>query len=193
MAVKKKAKKAAVQKKPVKKASSRGRSKPRSAEPQPIVGLPAQAKGPSLVPLVVIAALAVALYFAFRSTEIPPAHKVAAGAQLESPAPSPTVAPMPTPQKRSTSPAGPRVWDRSKSKAPARFYIVREKDGLAEVHIFKSGNQAVRVLSSEKGGRKTVELQWDGKDNKGQVVAPGTYYARISGAHGDSIEEILIK
>jgi len=38
-----------------------------------------------------------------------------------------------------------------------------------------------------------VELRWDGKDDKGAQAKPGTYYARISGAHGDMVEEILIQ
>jgi len=73
------------------------------------------------------------------------------------------------------------------------FFPVRDKDGFAEVRIFKAGNVAVRVLSPEKGSKRNAGLRWDGTDDKGQQVAPGTYYARISGAGGDSVEEILVK
>jgi len=168
------------------------RSKAPSLPPLPIDPLPEKRRG-SLWPALVIAVLALALYFTFRDSSLPPAHKVASGASIETPQASATVAPKQEPQKRSTSQAGPRVWDRKQVGWTATFKILRDKDGVAEVKIFKAGNIPVWEAKSERGPRQTVVLTWNGKDSKGKFVEPGTYYARITGAHGDMVEEILVK
>ena len=174
-------------KKAVRKRLSRAAA-PLAPAPAP-AGRPEARRG-GLAPFIVLALVAAGLYFIFRKDEPAPAHKVSAGAQIEAlPTQAPAAAPTP-PHKRSTSAAGPRVWNR---KGLVRFYVLREKGAAAEVRIFKAGNIPVCLLSSDKGPRQTVELRWDGKDAAGALVKAGTYYARISGAHGDMVEEILVK
>jgi hypothetical protein len=193
MATKKKA-----AKRPKKKAPSRRKS-PVHALPVPLPFLPETPAAPShffkgSVGLALALALCgLGIYFATRPPQVEPeAHKVAAGVQIEA-APSAQAQPAPTPQKRSSSPDSPRVWDRQKTKAAARFYILRDQDGIAEIRVFRAGNISIRDIQSDKGPKKTVVLRWDGKDESGADVAAGTYYVRISGAHGDIVEEILIK
>lgn len=200
----------AAKKKTVKQTPARKKAPARRPRPAPIEAIslaPAEAprESMSFAPLIIFALVVAGLYFAFRSPEgeMPPAHKAASGVQISAtPAPQPIpsaaasgtvpVAP-PAPQKRATSPAGPRVWEGAKAKHPARFYVLSDKDGKAQVSIFRAGNVPVIVLRSEGAPKKTVELKWDGKDSKGQAAPAGTYYARISGAHGDMVEEIRIK
>jgi len=202
MAVKKKIAKRASPKKPAKRPAPK---RPSAATPQAQPKAePAATKGGgvSLAPFVIFALVIAGLYFTFRKDEVPLVHKESAGLQaVASPVPANSPAPalqapataQAAPQKRATSPDGPRVWDRSKTKGPVRFFIVRDKGGMAEVVILKAGNVPVCSLHSDKGPRATVELKWDGKDAKGAQVTAGTYYARISGAHGENVEEILVK
>lgn len=120
-------------------------------------------------------------------------EKVAAGAEIQ-PTPAPvTPALEPTPEKRASSPDSPRVWNRESSKGPVRFYILRDAQGNAEVTVFKQGNVLVRDIQAEAGSKGTVKLTWDGTDKDGQEVPNGTYYVRLTGAHGDMVEEILVK
>ena len=120
-------------------------------------------------------------------------EKVAAGADIQPTPAAVTPALEPTPEKRATSPDSPRVWDRETSKGPVRFYILRDEEGKAEVTVFKQGNVLVREIEAEAGDKGTVKLTWDGTDKDGQAVPNGTYYVRLSGAHGDMVEEILVK
>jgi hypothetical protein len=195
MAVKKKT--------PKRKPSKKKASKPLPAVPVAIQPQPS-GSGMSLAPWIILGLVIAALVFVFKKGDIPkddsavpPAHKMDAGIQTPpeaAPSSQPSPKPVATPQKRSTSPAGPLTWDRKKTKAPARFYVLREKDSVAEVRIFRAGNVPVRVLTSETGPKRTVVLSWDGKDSKGADVRPGTYYARISlGSQGDMVQEIQVK
>jgi hypothetical protein len=200
MAVKKK-KKATKTKRVVSRRKKAAAKRPKArassftAPPQPFPQ-PEQESGLKLWPLILVVALGVGIFLMIRSSQSPAPTKVSAGLQQSpeaSPAEAQNEAAKPAPQKRASTPTGPRIWDRSKSKTPVRFYVLREEGSLAEVRIFKAGNQLVLLLRSEKGPRRTVELRWDGKDSSGKDAAPGLYYARISGAHGDIIEEIRLK
>jgi hypothetical protein len=197
MAVKKKkAKKAA---RPKRRPGRPGRHAKGGAVEGPVLPIDPQPqrRAGGLWPALIIAGIALALYFAFRDSSLPPAHKAAAGASIETPSagPGPSAPPAskPEPQKRATSQAGPRVWDRKQVGWTATFKVLREKDGVAEVRIFKAGNAPVWEAKSERGPRQTVTLVWNGKNSEGKFVEPGTYYARITGAHGDMVEEILVK
>ena len=189
----------AVKKKSPKKKPSRRTAKIPASLPIPA---PPKAAGMGAAPWIILALVIAILFFIFHKVEapreeaaVPPAHKMDAGIQGVATA---TAQPLPvavaTPQKRSTSPTGPLVWDRKKIKASTRFYVLREKDAVAEVHIFRSGNVPVRVLASDPGPKRTVVLVWDGKDSKGTKVPAGTYYARISsGSQGEMVQEIQVK
>jgi hypothetical protein len=170
-----------------------------------------QAKASSYkAPLLIIGALVLAasvVSILFRPTQrpsapagettLPPARKAASQAAPGAEPPSPsasTLSPGGLPlQKRASAPEDAMVWDRASSKKQPEFRIVRSDSGSAEVRIFKKGNKSVRLLKAGPGAEKTVSLFWDGKDEGGRSVAAGTYYVRISGAHGDMVEEIVIK
>jgi hypothetical protein len=201
MAIKKKSVKRSVKKvvRPRNKAAKL--APPESFAAQPELESPARSMmGP--MSYVIILVVVVALIFVMqRKPEVPStttsptasATKVDAGLQVAAAPTAVEAQAVATPQKRSSSPDGPRVWDRSKVKAPVRFFVVREKDSFAEVSIFKAGNVLIRDLKSDQGPRQTVQIRWDGNDASGNPVDPGSYYARITGAHGDMVEELLVK
>ena len=193
----------------------RSRPVPATAEAaEPIAAAESESRM-SLAPFVIFALLVLALYFIFKKPELPQAHKASADIQVapSAPAAAPAVAPanaagaapLPStatlpaapaaqaPQKRATSPAGAYVWNRKTTKKAPAFGILREAGSFVEVRVFKAGNVVVKDIRSDKGPQKTLYLSWDGTDETGKPVAPGTYYVRLSGAHGDMVEEILVK
>ncbi len=92
---------------------------------------------------------------------------------------------------RSSTP-GARVW-RLASGAPLAFHARRSSSQGVEVRVFDSKYRSVRLLTEEAGKAGSVVLKWDGKDDQGQEVAPGTYYARVTQPGSETIQKIEVK
>lgn len=130
------------------------------------------------------------------ANNLPPGRKVSEASmpqtQPRQSAPS-TRHPLAIPKRADApSPPSPAVWDRSKD-SKVTFKIMRAEGDKAEVSVFKKPNVLVRRIHSETGKAGIVKVVWDGNDEQGKPVPAGGYFARLSGAGGDSIREIDVK
>lgn len=79
----------------------------------------------------------------------------------------------------------------SNLRTTVRFELPAEQEMALEVH--DAAGRLVRVLHA-KGllGAGTHQIVWDGKNDKGQPVGAGTYFARLRTAQGDVAHKIVI-
>lgn len=136
------------------------------------------------------------------SQALPPARSTLpaeAPAQPEAPTPAATTAPAAhEPERRAADaayqpPAAPSREFQLSSGKDLGFRARRSASQGVEVRIFNSSYKSVRVLSQDKGSPAAVKLTWDGKDDQGQAVDPGTYFARITQPSSETIEQIEVK
>ena len=64
------------------------------------------------------------------------------------------------------------------------FWLRSSETKPASLTIFNLVGQKVRVLVNARHGTGTYNVQWDGRDEVGQLVASGLYIYRLeAGAH----------
>lgn len=61
----------------------------------------------------------------------------------------------------------------------------------AEVALFDLGGRRVRLLHRGELPRGLTALAWDGRDDRGQGLKPGSYFARISTPLGAAVTRVL--
>jgi hypothetical protein len=68
------------------------------------------------------------------------------------------------------------------------------EDALVSLKVFDVAGRLVRTLASEKRQANHYEIQWDGRDGRGQQVASGVYFYRlIAGKYRDTKKMLMLK
>jgi hypothetical protein len=68
------------------------------------------------------------------------------------------------------------------------------EDGIVSLRIYDVAGRLVRTLANEKRQANHYEIQWDGRDERGQRVASGVYFYRlVAGKHSATKKMLLLK
>jgi hypothetical protein len=79
------------------------------------------------------------------------------------------------------------------SEKPLQLRCWRNQDDTARLDVFGPHNHRVRSVLSDPGDAGWQELAWDGKDDQGQAVPAGHYYALPSQKGDQMILDVWVK
>jgi flagellar hook assembly protein FlgD len=65
--------------------------------------------------------------------------------------------------------------------------------GPVRVSVFDVSGRLVRTLFDGVRGAGPVEMDWDGRDGRGQTAGAGPYFARIEDAQGRRTARVMIR
>ncbi|MCA9759540.1 MAG: hypothetical protein KDA27_27340 [Candidatus Eisenbacteria bacterium] len=67
---------------------------------------------------------------------------------------------------------------------PARFEMSIASPGKFELGMFDAAGRRVRSLGSAFRSAGTFQMEWDGRDERGEATPSGLYFMRVEGEHG---------
>jgi hypothetical protein len=62
-------------------------------------------------------------------------------------------------------------------------------DGPSVLALFDIGGRKIRTLALPPSSEKMRSIVWDGREDSGRAVAPGTYFLRLTSGSGAEVTE----